>query len=108
MIGGYVPRAVACGIRSNGMLFSGPSTSDGEVGWALPVLDSATLGDFTSNKDKMITADDDFNRVVRNKWRRHLHGLACNEESTTLRVWSSRYWRRWFDEMTFDGDDDFL
>ena len=37
MIGGYVPRADACRIYSNGMPFPRPSTSDGEVGWVLPV-----------------------------------------------------------------------
>ena len=77
----------------DGMLFPGHSTSDSEVGWVLPVLDSASLGYVAGNRDKITTVDDDdFDKVVRKKWRRPLLALACNGENTTLRILGSRYW----------------
>ena len=69
------------GFIAAGCSFPVPNASDGEAGWVLPVLNSATFGHVAGNKDKVTTADDYFDRVVRNMWRRHILGLACNGEN---------------------------
>ena len=81
--------------------------SDGKAGWMLPVLDSAILGSVAKAQDKVTTADDDLDRIVRDKWRRHLVLLARECVDTTTRVSQSRYWSRWFAEMIVDEDDTF-
>ena len=53
----------------------------------------------------MPRADDDSDRIVREKWRRHLWTLACAGVDTTTRVRKLRSWSKLFALLNFDEDD---
>ena len=108
MTGGFVPRAGACGICSNGMLFPGPIASDCEAGSVLPILNIAVLDHVAGAQDEVATADDDFDRVVRKNVASTAFGIGLQWEEHHTESMGISVLAEVVDKMAFDGDDDVL
>ena len=83
-----------------GRLMHGDDSECKEYGDAGRLMHSpagGTLGLRTDAAKKRLTADENMDNIIRQRWKEHLATLV--PEMSCCIGWKSSYWRRWFDML---------
>ena len=60
-------------------------------------IESAPATSFAGKRNVKYTADDDYDRLILEQWRRHIADIG--PEKARVRGWGGSYWQRWVEKI---------